>query len=148
MGWEGGSMELQLANCPQCGKLFRPGVHDVCPACVKLVEEQYEKCAAYLRENRHATIYELSEETVVSVRQITKFIREGRISLSDAPNLKYPCSSCGKLIGKGMMCDACRLKLKKEIAHIRDDDERKRDMSREQMRKAGYKFKEYEKKLK
>lgn len=138
-------MDLKLANCPHCGRLFNRSLHDVCPACLQKVEEQYDRCSEYLREHRHATIYELSEATGVSIRQITKFIREGRISIGDAPNLQYPCSSCGKLISKGAMCEACQLRIRKDIANVREDDERKRERLREEMRRAGYKIKEIDK---
>jgi len=83
----------------------------VCPACVREIDKEYETCANYLRENRGASITELSEETGVSIRQITKFIREGRISLMDAPNLSYPCESCGVLIQSNNLCDSCRNRL-------------------------------------
>lgn len=102
---------MNLANCPRCGKLFAKGIRDVCPACVREIDKQYESCANYLRENRGASITELSDATEVSIKQITKFIREGRISLMDAPNLAYPCESCGVLIQTNNLCDNCRKRL-------------------------------------
>ncbi|GFN32662.1 hypothetical protein PCURB6_29220 [Paenibacillus curdlanolyticus] len=78
----------------------------------------YELCAQYLRENRGATIYEVSEATEVSIPQITKFIREGRISLMDAPNLGYPCETCGQMIREGNICDSCRTRLQKDISKL------------------------------
>ena len=138
-------MELNIGNCPLCGKLFSKVFRDICPACVEKVEEQYKLCSEYLREYRNATIYELSESTGVSINQITKFIREGRISLADNPNLGYPCSSCGDLIRKGLMCDSCQLKLRKDISNVRDDDKLKRERLREEMKKSGFMIKENEK---
>ncbi|MCM3635961.1 MULTISPECIES: TIGR03826 family flagellar region protein [Paenibacillus] len=102
---------MNIDNCPRCGKIFAKGFRDVCPACVREIDKEYETCANYLRENRGASITELSEETGVSIRQITKFIREGRISLMDAPNLSYPCESCGVLIQSNNLCDSCRNRL-------------------------------------
>jgi len=112
-------MAFNLGNCPRCGKVFARGVHDVCPACVKEIEEEYERCHDYLKEHKGVTIYELSEATEVSVRQITKFIREGRISLEGAPNLAYPCESCGMLIREGTICDSCRKRLSRDYELVK-----------------------------
>lgn len=106
---------MNLGNCPRCGKLYAVNFREVCPACIKDIDNEYERCATYLRENRGCGIQQLSEETGVSYRQITKFIREGRISLIDAPNLAYPCEMCGTFIREGNMCMDCRAKLAKEL---------------------------------
>lgn len=118
-------MAINLGNCPRCGKVFAKGLHDVCPACVKEIEEQYERCFEYLKENKNVTIYELSEATDVPVRQITRFIREGRISLAHAPNMSYPCESCGSLIREGTICENCRKRLSRDrkLMEQREQDE-------------------------
>ncbi|MGG1312905.1 MULTISPECIES: TIGR03826 family flagellar region protein [Cohnella] len=106
---------MELANCPRCGKLFARHFRDICPSCVKVIEKEYEACAEYLRKHRGATITELSDATGVTIRQITKFIKEGRISLYNAPNMSYPCEVCGVLIREGNMCDNCRTRLSKQV---------------------------------
>lgn len=111
-------MNLNVSNCPRCGKLFAPGLYDVCNACQRYIEDQYEICKTYLREQKSATITELSDATGVPIRQITKFIREGRISLKDAPNMSYPCEACGVLIREHNICNECRLRLTKEMQSI------------------------------
>lgn len=75
----------------------------------------YTICAEYLRKNKGATIHELSEATEVSVPQITKFIREGRISLIGVPNLGYPCEVCGTPIRENNMCANCRARLLQDV---------------------------------
>lgn len=60
-------------------------------------------------------MHELSEETKVSPRQITQFIREGRISIYQAPNLTYDCEVCGNPIREGHMCESCRNRLVRQI---------------------------------
>ena len=102
---------MNIANCPRCGKVFAKGFKDVCPACVRDIDKEYELCSTYLREHKGASITELSDETGVTIRQITKFVREGRISMMDAPNLSYPCESCGVLISHNHLCDSCRTRL-------------------------------------
>lgn len=113
-------MNLNIANCPRCGKIFARGFSDVCANCHKEIEKQYEACVQYLRENRGATINDLSEAVDVSIKQITKFIREGRISLYNAPNMSYPCDACGTLIREGHMCDTCRKKLTNQVNRMNE----------------------------
>ncbi|MFD1953944.1 TIGR03826 family flagellar region protein [Paenibacillus thailandensis] len=109
---------MNVDNCPRCGRLFAKNLREFCPNCIREIDKQYEKCADYLRENKGATIVELSEAVDVSIRQITKFIREGRISLMNAPNLSYPCEVCGTLIRESHICDNCRKRLEKDISSL------------------------------
>lgn len=105
---------MNLDNCPRCGKLFAKNFKDVCPVCIRDIDKEYLLCADYLREFKGAIITELSDQTGVSIKQITKFIREGRISMVNAPNLSYPCESCGSLIRESHICDTCRLRIDKD----------------------------------
>jgi flagellar operon protein (TIGR03826 family) len=121
-------MSLQnVANCPQCGRVFVRGFRDVCPACYKKVEDQYDLCLKYLREHKNCTIYDLNEDTGVSVRQITKFIHEGRISIADLPNMTINCEVCGIPIRENNICDSCRGKLAKEYKNVQEDEARKQN---------------------
>lgn len=106
---------MDLANCPRCGRLFARHFRDICQNCNAEIEKEYEVCAEYLRKNKGATITVLSEETGVSIKQITRFIKEGRISLYNAPNLSYPCEVCGVLIREGNMCGNCLNRLRAEV---------------------------------
>ncbi|MBO8173146.1 MAG: flagellar protein [Bacillaceae bacterium] len=107
-----------LSNCPRCGGLFIQGKDDVCQKCVQEVEEEYQKCVEYLRENKGANLYQVSEDTGVSVKQITRFIREGRLSVTDNPNIGIPCESCGTPIKSGRFCKDCTDRLKREVGGI------------------------------
>ncbi|MFB9276267.1 TIGR03826 family flagellar region protein [Cohnella cellulosilytica] len=106
---------MNLTYCPKCGKLFSKNFRDVCDSCYQQLEKDYERCAEHLRKNKGMDIQQLSEETEVSIKQITKWVREGRISLMDAPNLSYPCESCGTLIREGHLCEACKKRLVRDV---------------------------------
>jgi len=126
---------MSLANidyCPTCGKLFARGAADVCPACYKEVEKQYEICLKFLRENKRCTIQEMSDATDVPIKLITKFIREGKISLANAPNMGYPCEMCGTIIRESHICDSCRHKLTKDIKNLNEDLDRKEELQRQE----------------
>lgn len=114
---------MNLGNCPRCGKLYALNFRDMCSDCVKDIEVEYQECAEFLRESKGATIHEVSEATGVTIRQITKFIREGRISIENAPNLSYPCEVCGILIREGNMCESCRTRLTKELRSVAMDEQ-------------------------
>lgn len=116
---------MNLDNCPRCGKLFAKNFRDVCPVCMRDIDKEYQLCADYLREFKGAIITELSDQTGVSIKQITKFIREGRISMVNAPNMSYPCESCGTLIRENHICDSCRKRLDKDRNQMLEDMSRK-----------------------
>jgi ribosome-binding protein aMBF1 (putative translation factor) len=63
----------------------------------------------------------------VSIRQITKFIREGRISIKDAPNMGFPCEVCGTNIREGSICESCRSKLAKDMSNSQEDAARRQE---------------------
>lgn len=116
---------MNLGNCPRCGRLFAKNFRDLCPSCMKDIEAEYEKCLEYLREYKSATMAELSDATGVSIRQITKFIKEGRISIADNPNMMYPCEVCGILIYEGNMCDSCRSRLARDLSAVTREEQGK-----------------------
>jgi len=89
----------------------------LCQSCIKELEHEYEICVNYLRENKGTNIQELSDATGISIKEITRFIREGRISIANAPNMMYPCEVCGTLIRDGHMCDSCRSRLRKDLTN-------------------------------
>ena len=130
---------MNVGNCPRCGKLFAKGIRDVCPACLRDIDQEYQRCAEYLRENKGAIITELSDATGVSIRQITKFIREGRISIVNAPNLSYPCESCGTLIRDNHLCDECRIRLTKAARDIKAEVSKVAQAERPQSAGTAYK---------
>ncbi|MEW9702585.1 TIGR03826 family flagellar region protein [Paenibacillus sp. SI8] len=125
-------MGMNVANCPRCGKIFVKGFADVCPNCLKDLEQQYDKCLKFLRENKGANINDLSEATGVTVKQITKFIREGRISIVNAPNMTYPCEVCGNLIREKAICESCRMKLVKDVRNNTEDEKRDEERRRQE----------------
>jgi flagellar operon protein (TIGR03826 family) len=108
---------MNLDNCPRCGRLYAKNFMGICGNCIKDIEVEYDKCKTYLREHKGAHMQELSDATGVSVRQITKFIREGRISIENNPELMYPCEVCGTtMLREGTMCENCRSRLTRDLS--------------------------------
>ncbi len=134
----------QLQNCPKCGKLFVKGVRDICPDCYEQVEEEYRAVAQYLRkkENRRANIYEVSEATGVSIRQIRLFIQQGRLSLADLPEMGYPCQSCSRIIREGNLCKACSKKLSRQMKKVLEEESKHKEDHRYAKRAHQFKLKD------
>jgi len=118
-------MTLNVTNCSKCGRIMAKGIRTVCPNCHQEIEAQYEKCLKYLREHRKCTLGELSQATGVSTSQITKFIREGRISVAEFEQLSYECEVCGNHIRQGKLCEPCRLRLVKDVNGMKNDEQRR-----------------------
>ena len=99
----------QLDNCRQCGSLYLKNYADYCIDCSKEVEEKYNRIAKYLKNehNHNVTLEDVSASTGVSLKQVTDFIRDGRIYAADFPNLGYPCAHCSRLIKKQILCIDC-----------------------------------------
>jgi len=76
-------------------------------------------------------IYVLSEETGVSVSRITQFVREGRISVAETPNLGYPCANCGALINKGRLCDSCANNFNKGVNKVINENKKDKETKQE-----------------
>jgi flagellar operon protein (TIGR03826 family) len=108
----------ELANCPKCNTLFvKTQFRTVCDACFKEEETAYETVYQFLRkrENRKALLHEVVEATDVSEELILKFIRNGRIQLSNFPNLGYPCEKCGESIREDRLCKNCKKNIHNQL---------------------------------
>jgi flagellar operon protein (TIGR03826 family) len=113
---------MGLANCKRCGRLYnQTAIHDVCPECVKEEERMFFIVRDYLKENRRATINEVHEATEVPLTTIMKFLRDGRLSTLDNPNLKFPCDSCGEPISEGRYCRSCKERLQKSLTQTKSE---------------------------
>jgi len=122
-------LSFDVSNCPRCGRLFRKVRQNVCPSCVKEIDQEYEKVYKFMRkkENRSCNVHDLSEATGVSINQITMFILEGRLSIENNPNMSYPCRSCGGPIRSGSICEKCAGNLKKIASYMKEDEQKRQE---------------------
>jgi flagellar operon protein (TIGR03826 family) len=109
----------QLDNCLYCGRLFVKEHSDCCLDCFKEIEIEFHVVSRFLKDekNRAATVDWVSKCTDVPVKRIINFIRDGRIYAEDFPNLGYPCTYCGTLIKKQILCYSCFEGLSLEIEY-------------------------------
>jgi hypothetical protein len=90
----------------------------VCPRCEKVDEENFNKVREYIKDDPLCNINELSEATEVPVKRILQFLREGRLEVTKGLSGELNCVKCGTVIEKGNFCDACTVKLNKEIREV------------------------------
>ena len=112
---ETGGIELSLANCRRCGKLFNKTRHDVCPDCIHEEENKIAEIRDYLRVHPLANIYEVSQGTSATYEEIVDLIRRGKLLLRQYPNMTYPCERCGAPTQSGRFCMNCAQELSAEI---------------------------------
>lgn len=103
---------MALTNCMQCKKMFNKTTSPLCDACIKKEEDEYELVRLYLIDNPGSTIDELSENNRVSVKKITRWIREGRFEELGTNLSGLACNRCGDPIKSGRYCDKCSKTLK------------------------------------
>jgi flagellar operon protein (TIGR03826 family) len=103
---------MELRNCPECGKIFTFIKTNLCPECKQKLDDQFELVKGYLQKNPRANIQQVSEDTGVSEKNITEYLRDGRIITGSAnKNLGLTCELCGAPISIGRFCQACGKKL-------------------------------------
>ena len=104
-----------ISNCKRCGKMYGYTGKPICPNCFIKEEEDFETARAYVKENPGAGMKDVSDETGVPIKLLTKFVREGRIDLADGSKFMAACTDCGKTISTGRLCNECMAKLGREM---------------------------------
>lgn len=104
---------LEVKKCIRCGRLFKDDGYnlDLCPNCTILDSDDFEKVRLYLYDHHTATAIELSEETGVSIVQIERYLRNGRLEIPEGSPIFIKCEKCGTDIRSGRLCTACSLSL-------------------------------------
>jgi flagellar operon protein (TIGR03826 family) len=120
----------ELSNCPKCNQLFLlTHFQNVCRDCSIEEEALFNLVYNYIRkrENRTATMLEVTEATGVNEDLIAKWIRSGKLKTTAFPNLGYKCEKCGiTYIQSGKLCAICKVGMKRELTKIEEMEEKQR----------------------
>lgn len=130
----------QIETCPSCGDIYvKNQFRDVCQKCWKEEEQAYDKVSQFMRrrENRAATMLQVVEAVGVEEELLLKFIRTGRLKVTQFPNLGYPCDKCGTIIRAGKLCEPCALEIKKDLEQ-HEQEEAFREELRKREKQATY----------
>lgn len=109
---------MDLRNCRMCGRMFQYVGQPVCPGCMKAMEDKLQEVKEYLRENKNATVGQVSEELDISVKQIRKWVQEERLMFAPGVDTGLVCSKCGMPVESGSMCKKCKDSLKKTLQGV------------------------------
>lgn len=101
---------MEVKTCRNCGKIYNYlGVTTpFCPSCMKRLEEKFQTCKQYIKDNPGANITEVSDATECSVKMIKQWVREERLSFAEGSVAGIECESCGKNILTGRYCNECK----------------------------------------
>jgi len=87
----------------------------ICDACKKLEEEEFQKVRTFVREFPGANIQEVSRETGVSTQLIYRFLKEGRLEVAESSPITLQCENCGVRIQSGRFCITCSKRLANDM---------------------------------
>lgn len=118
---------MESRNCPKCGRLFTYIKDPLCPECMKAEEETFQKVRAYLKEFPGNSIAQVSRDTGVSPRKINKYLRDGRLEVTEGLSDFLTCMNCGKPITTGKFCRDCSSKLSKGFQSFATTSKNDRD---------------------
>lgn len=114
---------MDFKNCSSCGKLFRNLGRNICPACLRKDEEEFQKVKRYLAKHSGAGIQEVVDATEVSYDDIIRFLKEARLELKGGEML-LSCESCGEAIETGRFCNKCKNSLQNDLSTATTRDEK------------------------
>lgn len=120
-----------LTNCPNCDSIFlKTKFRDVCDPCFKAEEILFEKVYQFIRkkENRTASMVQVIEGTNVEEELIVKFIKNGKLKLTQFPNLGYKCEKCGSTIREGKLCLTCSDHLRDQLKVYQQEETRRKEI--------------------
>ena len=132
---------MDVRNCRGCGRLYNyigGSYRNLCPDCVRKLEEKFDIVKDYIEENHSATMNQISEDCDLSVRQLEKWVHAERLCFADDSPIGIPCENCGKTIKSGRYCEACKNTLANQLGSMyainyEEDDEKDKN-SRARMR--------------
>jgi flagellar operon protein (TIGR03826 family) len=114
--------QLEVANCPNCGSIFRIGQRELCNYCYQESLQDLQKCADFVKKNKNATMKALSEAIGVSPSKISKFIRDGRMPIGELPEMSYACELCSGPTRSGNLCRNCMNKINDDIKKLHENE--------------------------
>ena len=122
---------MDVRNCRRCGKVFTFRGMPVCNDCFEADEKDFETVKDYLLEHPGASTMEVSTQTDIDVKTITRFLREGRLEAEGivVSDSDLCCEKCGTNIKSGRYCDDCLKKIQNELkgAAARLEKEKERE---------------------
>ena len=111
---------MEVRTCKNCGKLYNyiGKITPVCPICMKELEEKFEACRKYIKENPGANIQKVSDETGVTMKMLKQWVREERLTFAEGTLVGIECEACGANILTGRFCQKCKQNLSNRLSSM------------------------------
>lgn len=80
-----------IRTCQRCHKLLTygyGGLTSLCPECIDRDKDDYRIVKEYIQSHANTTVFEVSQETGVSLKVIMQFVREDRVQVVNTKNKK------------------------------------------------------------
>lgn len=109
---------MELRTCRMCQKLYSyiGKTTPFCPRCMKELEDKFDRCKRFIKENPGANVQVVSEKTEVSIKMIKQWVREERLIFTDKSLVGIECENCGASILTGRFCAQCKQKLSNSLS--------------------------------
>lgn len=110
-------MDLKLAKCARCAKLFNKIMSDVCTLCQPAEEEDFVRIREVIVANDGMNAQQVAEAAGVPVECVIRLLREGRID-NVSHDEKATCGRCGApaISETKRLCQRCLVSLDRECA--------------------------------
>lgn len=106
----------EVKNCKMCKRMFQyVSGSMLCPTCKQLDEQDFDKVREFLRDFPGATTQEVSDNTEVSPTKIHRWLKEGRLEVSETSPMALNCESCSVRIRSGRFCVECSKSLARDM---------------------------------
>lgn len=99
-----------LTCCTQCNGVFiQENSEALCKNCFKNDQDILKQTQLYISniENKSATLEDIVAATGAKNEQITRWIQEGELNISQLSNFLYECEVCQKATYEGRLCSSC-----------------------------------------
>lgn len=106
---DNGRFKEEIRTCKFCGGMFRyyGYGYGYCERCTPIDDEMFHRVKDYIWENGTVTMAVASEATGVSMKQITQYLRDGRLEIPEDSKIFIRCELCGTDIRYGRYCQEC-----------------------------------------
>ncbi len=113
---------MNVRNCRKCGKMFNyiSGM-PICQACKEVMEAKFQEVKEYIREHKGVGINEVAEACDVEASQITQWLRDDRLEVTEDSAMMLSCEGCGAPIRSGKYCDRCRNSMANSFGQMTKD---------------------------
>lgn len=104
--------------CPKCGGKYNDNTLGIykCPRCGYEELDDYGKVRDFLEKNGSSSAITIASETGVSVGNINRFLRQGKIEIPNGSSTYIKCQRCHDVdLRYGRFCPACAMEMAKEL---------------------------------